>query len=143
MRLPLLITALATTALTTGCGSSSGGGSCAVTYPLRVTPRTATVDSSTKPPANQVQFTGIAVATAPPGCPVPQLARAEYAAWTNPDPAAIQISSAGDSTNGTAVCLGPTHGAVTLTGLFTPASPGVPPGTGPDAQSATVQLTCQ
>jgi hypothetical protein len=59
----------------------------------------------------------------------------EYGTWSNPDPVDITISSANDSTNGTALCKAPTNGAVTLTGAFPIGSPN------PNMKS--VQLTCE
>ncbi|MGH9606238.1 MAG: hypothetical protein ACRD3N_11135 [Terracidiphilus sp.] len=76
--------------------------------------------------------------TGPPGCPIPQWVALVYANWSNPAPDAIQISSTNDATSGTAVCLAPTDGAVTLTGTF---GPGGVVGTTPIAK--TVQLTCE
>ncbi len=58
-----------------------------------------------------------------------------YGSWSNPDSTAIQISSASDSTNGTAVCKLPTHGPVTLTGTFSQQAASNP-------ATETVQLTC-
>jgi len=83
---------------------------------------------------DDVQFAGIAYPTAPAGCPIPQWEDLDYGVWSNPEPNEIQISSADDSTNGTAVCVAPTNGPVTLTGTFSLylASP----------VTKTVQLTC-
>jgi hypothetical protein len=72
---------------------------------------------------------------------VPNVALQDYAAWTNPDPINIQISSANDATNGTAVCKGPTNGAVTLTGTFAAVAGGTA-GNGLPQTIETVQLTC-
>jgi hypothetical protein len=117
-----------------GCGGVSPV-PCSLTTVITVSPLSATVNHAAAPPANQVQFIGTAAPTAPPGCPVPQWIALDFATWTNPDPTDIQISSANDSTNGTAVCKAPTSGAVTLTGTFTQlvSSP----------VTKSVQLTCQ
>jgi hypothetical protein len=101
-----------------GCGGNPVA-TCTDSIVVTVAPSSATVNHAAAPPGNQVQFVGYAAPTAPPGCPVPEWIAIDYATWSNPDPAAIQISSANDSTNGTAVCEAPTNGAVTLTGTFT------------------------
>ena len=118
-----------------GCGGNGTIGSkCTLTTVITVNPASATVDHAAAPPANQVQFIANAQPTAPPGCAVPTWIAIVYGTWSNPDPIDIQISSAADSTNGTAVCKTPTNGAVTLTGTFTELvqSP----------VTKTVQLTC-
>jgi hypothetical protein len=118
-----------------GCGGNPAMTSCSLTVEVQVNPTTATANHASAPPANQVQFIGTAEPTAPYGCPVPQWVALDYATWSNPDPADIQISSAGNSTNGTAVCLAPTNGAATLTGTFTQFVSNPP-------VTKTVQLTC-
>lgn len=127
-----------------GCGGTSIKQDCGIYWILTVTPSSATVDHNAKSPLNQVQFVGVARATAPPGCPRPaDLERLEYASWSNPDPTDIQISSANDSTNGTAICLNATHGPVTLTGTFAPITVNGPAGGGTDKTVKSVTLTCQ
>ena len=116
----------------TGAPNCTGGG-----LVLQVQPAAATADHKADAPGNQVHFAGTATYTAPAGCAVPALAVLEYATWTNPDPVNIQISSASDPTNGTAVCVGPTAGAVTLRGAFAPG----PPTT--TTTLKTVTLTCR
>ncbi len=69
-----------------------------------------------------------------PGCAVPTWIAIVYGTWSNPDPTDIQISSAIDNTNGTAVCKAATNGAVTLTGTFNQLVPA--------PVTKTVQLTC-
>ena len=66
-------------------------------------------------------------------CAIPALARVVYVPWTNPDPLHISISSANNSSNGLATCIGPTDGPVSLTA--TDAGPN-------NTATATVQLTC-
>jgi hypothetical protein len=121
-----------------GCGGKSiMAGACSNSVEVIVSPTSATANHTAAPPANQAQFIGVAHPTAsPPGCPVPEWVALSYGTWSNPDPSAIQISSANNSTNGTAVCLAPTSGAVTLTGTFTQ-SPLTTPAT------VSVQLTCE
>jgi hypothetical protein len=104
--------------LLSGC-SGNPAMTCSLTVEVQVSPTTATVDHAAAPPGNQVQFVGYARPTAPPGCAVPQWIAIDYATWSNPDPTDIQISSASDSTNGTAICKSPTNGPVPLTGTFT------------------------
>lgn len=82
---------------------------------IQVSPTAATVNHLAAPPKNQTQFVAIATPTAQAGCAVPQLVAREYPAWSNPDPAAIQMIS---SASGTAVCKAPTNGPITLTGIF-------------------------
>lgn len=108
---------------------------CSLSETVRVTPLSATVNHAAAPPANQIQFVASAAPTAPPGCPVPAWVVRVYGTWSNPDPTAIQISSANDSTNGTALCKLPTNGPVTLTGTFSQQTVSNP-------ATETVQLTC-
>ncbi|MGA9063208.1 MAG: hypothetical protein WB341_16295 [Terracidiphilus sp.] len=118
-----------------GCGGNGTvGDNCNLSTEITVAPTSATVNHAAAPPANQVQFVGSAAPTAPPGCPIPAWVAIVYGTWSNPDPDDIQISSVDNSTNGTAVCLAPTNGAVTLTGSFTQivSSP----------VTKSVQLTC-
>jgi hypothetical protein len=124
-----------------GCGSGAPQQSCSITYPIIVTPASATLDHVATRSGNQVQFVGIGIATSPAGCPQPtDLKRLEYASWNNPDTVNIQISSALNQTNGTASCLGATNGPVTLTGTFAPITIGA---ASPDTAIASVTLTCK
>jgi len=126
-----------------GCAALPASNSgCTETYVLTVSPNVATTSHSAPFPTNQVQFTGLVRPTAPQGCPVPTYVLQDYASWSNPDPIDIQISSANDATNGTAVCKGPTNGAVTLTGTFAAVLGGTS-GNGIPQTTETVQLTCQ
>lgn len=127
---------LAALAMSCGCAGGTQMGNCAGSIVTNVAPASATVNHSAAPPANQVQFIATQAPTAPPGCPVPQWIRRVYPAWSNPDPTDITISSANDSTNGTAICKGATSGAVTLTGTISSAS-------GSDPITKSVQLTCK
>ncbi len=128
-------------AITVVCGCSGNPTfGCNLTTNITVSPTSATVSHAAAPPGNQVQFIGAgSYAASGPHCAVPELSWIAYGTWSNPDPADIQISSAENSTNGTAVCLAPTNGLVTLTGAFTR---GINPIL---TQSATqsVQLTCE
>ncbi len=119
------------------CGC--GGNTCSSGWEIQISPTSAAVNHSAAPPHNQTQFIAIAAPIAQAGCAIPQIVAREYATWSNPDPAAIQISSADDLTNGTAVCNAPTNGPVTLTGTFTQMVP--PTVSGPATK--TVQLTCE
>ncbi len=124
-------------ALICGCAGNGTIGDCTLYAVITVTPSSATLNHAAAPPANQVQFIGTGgYAASGSHCAVPALSWIAYGTWTNPDPADIQISSAQNSTNGTAVCLAPTNGAVTLTGTFPALEP---------SQSViqTVQLTCE
>ena len=120
-----------------GCAAGAGTANCSLTTVITVNPTVATVSHAATPPANQVQFIGAGGYAAPSGsvnCAVPAVAWIEYGTWTNPDPDDIQISSASDNTNGTAVCEKATSGPVTLTGTFTDRLPA--------PVTKTVQLTC-
>jgi len=133
----VLLTGAALVAGTCGCGGSTGTAKCTLTTVINVNPTSATVSHAATPPFNQVQFIAAGGYAAPAGsenCAIPAIAWIEYGTWTNPDPNDIQISSASDSTNGTAVCEAATKGAVTLTGTFTDRL------TAPVTN--TVQLTC-
>ena len=103
-----------------GCGSkASTQQQCVGSWPLTVTPMSATLDHTAAGAQNLVVFRGVARATLPAGCPqTTDLEALVYASWSNPDPTDIQISSADDSTNGQASCLHATSAAVTLTGTF-------------------------
>jgi hypothetical protein len=109
-------------ALLSGCAVGGNGSECALGYDFSTSPASATADHAAAPPGNQQQFTSGLAPTAPAGCPVPQWVARVDPAWSSSDPIDIQISSADDATNGTAVCLGPTDGAATLTATFVYAS---------------------
>ncbi len=134
IRAGLLVVAFAAAAVVCGCGGNSQI-SCVGSVEIAVSPTSATVNHAAAPPANQIQFIGIGQPTAPPGCPVPEWVAIVYGTWSNPDPTDITISSANDSTNGTAVCNAPTNGAVTLTGTFSQLVPA--------PVTKSVQLTCE
>jgi hypothetical protein len=119
-------------------------GTFGYSYNVEVSPLNGSAEHTAPAPGNQVHFQGIGRATASPSsCPVPALAVLEYAAWSNPDPADIQISSANNATNGLATCLNATNGAVLLTGTFAPMPATGPAGTGPDTSVRVVTLACQ
>jgi hypothetical protein len=143
-RMVSLTCLLALAACLGGCGGASMSDCGGYFFVVTVTPTSAVVNHLASPPKNQIQFHATGRATAPPGCGFPaDLEVVEYAAWSNPDSKDIQISSANDSTNGTAVCLNATNGSVTLTGTFSPSSPDYPAGSGQDKSVKTVTLTCQ
>lgn len=138
IRAGLLPVLFAAVAIVCGCGGNSQIG-CTLETVITVSPTSATVNHAAAPPANQVQFIGVGGYAAPPGedCAVPALSWIAYGTWSNPDPTDITISSADDSTNGTAVCVAPTNGAVTLTGTFPSAQ------LSPQSVTKSVQLTCE
>ncbi len=122
-----------------GCGGN-GTLNCTIGTEITVSPASATINHAATPPANQVQFIGVGTYfVTEPGehCAVPALAWIAYGTWSNPDPTDITISSAQNSTNGTAVCMAPTNGAVTLTGTFPAAE------NPPQSVTKSVQLTCE
>lgn len=132
-----------------GCGSggTAQDQQCTVSYPLTVTPLAATLDHMSVGTANQVQFRGIAYAVSvPASCPQrTDLEALEYATWSNPDSADIQISSAYDASNGLASCINATAGAVTITGTFMPVKVGSGIVGAPDGLThiVNVTLTCK
>ncbi len=138
IRAGLLVGSFSAAVAACGCGGNGTiGGNCSLSTVIAVSPASATANHASAPPGNQVQFIGIGRYTAPPGCAVPALSWIAYATWLNSDPTNIQISSASDSTNGTAVCKAATNGAETLTGTFTTS------GNPPQSITQSVQLTCE
>jgi hypothetical protein len=125
-----------------GCtGNGMLGDDCNGSLVVAVNPSSATVNHAAAPPANQVQFIADEGYAAPAGghCAVSAIAKIVPGTWANPDPQDIQISSANNSTNGTAVCLSPTNGAVTLTGTFSTTVVA----SQPQSSTQSVQLTCE
>ncbi len=98
-----------------GCGSPSH--MCTELPPtLSVTPASATADHAAFPPGNQQQFLATSSAgSTGVGCATPEVIVLLKPAWTVSDPLDVSISSATDSTNGLATCLGPTKGNATVT----------------------------
>ena len=118
--------------LLSGCGAQSPN--CVLTNVFKVGPLTATADHSAAPPGNQQQFTAGLFPTAAPFCPIPLDVARLTPIWTNPDPLAISISSAQNTTNGLATCLTATTGPVTLSATI---------GKGQNVHTKTVTLTCK
>jgi hypothetical protein len=135
MKLHLLLVSVSLIALV-GCGVGPNP-SCTPKPFLSVSPTLVIVDHTATPPGNQVKFTTTETVTysSPSGqiCAVPALIEIVNPVWTNPQPQQISISSANDSTNGTAVCLAPTNGPVTLTGTVAAT---------PNPLTITAQLQC-
>lgn len=130
---PLLL-ALVCAALL-GCG---GTPACTPTgFIFGVAPASSanlTPDHTQKAPGNQEQFQAAEGSETGPNCPVTALGRLVNAQWTVADPKNVSISSADDSTNGLATCLGTTNGAVTVTGSLTVA---------PFTETGTTAITCK
>lgn len=102
-----------------GCGAGSPG--CTSTLSgLTVRPATdSTVpDHAAKAPGNQEQFLAYPDYTYSPHCAVPAVLAPANAAWTVSDAVNVSISSAPDSTNGLATCLGATSQPAVVTGTF-------------------------
>jgi hypothetical protein len=118
----------------TGCAAGLQGDCSNTGIVLSLNPVAATADHTAEPPGNQQQFVSTAAPTAPPGCALPEWILLAHPSWTSSDPVNISISSANDTTNGTAVCKGATNGAATLTATF------VFDGT---TSKATATLTCK
>jgi len=119
-----------------GCAAGAGGTSgCTITTTLAVGPASGTADHSAAAPGNQQKFTATELSSSiTPGCAVPAVVPIVYPAWTSSDPIDVTVSSAADSTNGLATCVNATLAPVTLTATT---------GTGANAQTAKVTLTCK
>ena len=113
----LSLTAVVSMAALAGCATP--GPQCKVAAVMQVFPQSGTADSAMKPPGNQQQFQasiGNAIVQQGRGnCAVTALSALVHPTWISSDPTDVTISSADDSTNGLAICTGPTAGAVTLT----------------------------
>ena len=121
-RIGILVGLFAETMGSCGCGEKPSA-NCTLSVVISVSPTSAVANHTAAPPGNQVQFVAMAAPTAPAGCAVPLWIARVYGTWSNPDPAAITISSASDATNGIAICKAATNGAVPLTGTFTQLAP--------------------
>ena len=71
-------------------------------------------DHTAAPPGNQELFQAGIGSDFGPGCVTPQVEALTRAQWTVSDPINTSISSANDSTNGLATCLGATTGNATV-----------------------------
>ncbi len=104
----------------TGCGAAPPG--CKVTgLNVDVSPASGvtTLDHAAKAPSNQQQFYAYAQTLETGDCVVSEALGPTAAIWTVSDAVHVQISSANDSTNGLATCVGATNGAATVTGTVT------------------------
>ena len=99
-----------------GCGG--GGDPCSPIPGVRVSPQNATIDHTASSPGNSQRF--FSFATASPGCVAP-MSNLMNVSWSVSDTKNVSISNAKDTTFGTATCLGPTPGPVTVTATL-PAS---------------------
>jgi len=104
----------------TGCATPPQN--CSTSLVTAVSPATATADHMAVAPGDQQHFTATAAPAASPGCPVPEIIAVLTPQWTVSDTVNVKISSASDSTNGTATCLGTTNGPVTVTAIGSPSS---------------------
>ena len=100
--------------LPTAC--AGGGDPCSPIPAVRVSPQNATLDHNASPGNSQRFFS---FATASPGCVAP-MSSLMNVSWSVSD-ANVSISNAKDATFGTATCLGPTSGPITVTAML-PAS---------------------
>jgi hypothetical protein len=128
-----------------GCGVGPNP-SCLPKSYLNINVLAATLDHAAAPPGNQEQLIVTEGETfySPNGmiCATPTSLAIVYPIWTNPQPQAISISSANNSTNGLAVCTAATNGPVTLTGTVQGLGQGA--GDIPVATlTITTQLTCK
>jgi hypothetical protein len=96
-----------------GCGGK-GAQDCNF-IAISVIPQNGAANHAAIPPGNQQKF--LAGGVVPAGCPPPPAIVG--ATWSVSDPVNVTISSAMDSTNGTATCKGVTAGAVTVTATST------------------------
>ncbi len=101
---------------------------------LAITPTTATADHTAAPPGNQQQFTATSRPVGEPGCDTPLVIPVLLATWTVSDTAHVSLSSAEESPNALATCLGPTTGAATVTATV---------GSAASATKLTASLTCK
>jgi hypothetical protein len=120
----------------TGCGTQNN--QCVTGSTLEVGTAAGTANHASASPGNQVQFSAYTTASivSGSGCAVPNIVARAYPAWSSSDAKNVTISSAADSTNGLATCVGATSGAATLTAT-------IPATSTQKAQTATVSLTCQ
>jgi hypothetical protein len=94
---------------------ASCGGECFVAS-MRIDPATSTADHGAPPPGNTQQF--LAMGTFTGHCFFPadaQFVGMRDVIWSVSDTTNVSISNVADTTFGTATCLGPTSGAVTVT----------------------------
>ena len=105
-----------------GCGSQTPACSPSPQM-LAIAPHTSTADHAAFPPHNQQQFIAtLSPATDGSTCATPAHSILLHPTWTVSDPHDVSISSANDSTNGLATCLGSTSGPVTVTADISTAS---------------------
>ena len=108
----------------TGFGFTAGAANDAVLQP----------DHAASPPGNQEQFGAYAGALSGSGCAVPQIVSPVRAVWAVSDSGNVHISSANDTTNGLATCVGTTNGAATITATYTQYG---------FTETAATQITCK
>lgn len=110
-------------AVLTGCGS--GANSIQKCTPngfamlVRPTDPLAAPDHNGMPPANQEFFVSAIGSEVGPGCASTNLYKNSPAQWTTSDPKNVVISSADDTTNGQATCLGPTAVGASVSATLT------------------------
>ena len=111
------------TVLLAGCGGSGSPSICVPTgFAMLVRPAdpTAAPDHTFKAPGNQEQFEAAeGQLVGPEPCIYHDLYMLVHAQWTTSDPKDISISSADDTTNGVATCLGTTQDGTTVTATLT------------------------
>ncbi len=144
MRAPLFAVALLLLiSLLAGCSTSQSA--CSTMLVTAVSPATATADHMAVAPGDEEQFMATASPAAQAGCAVPAVSSAASPAiiarltpqWTVSDAVNVKISSAADSTNGLATCIGTTKGPITVTAVGSTSAGGVSETLG------TATITCK
>jgi hypothetical protein len=120
-----------------GCGGSGGG--CSTIMALQVGPATGSADHAAAAPGNQFHFESDTAEQIVPGsgsnCAISAIALAVAPTWTSSDPVNVPVTnSTTPQIDGTVTCKAATANPVTLTAVF---------GTGPSAQTKTVQMSCK
>lgn len=111
--------------------ASCGGDGCKMTG-IAIQPPNATADHNAASPGNTTHF--VAAAVIPGACPITAVMLQPD--WTSSDTTNVTISSAKDSTNGTATCLNATATPATVTATLSKSS------TQSKTFVATAKLTC-
>ena len=119
-------------AVLSGCGAA--GPVCLGGTVTTISPVAAVADHAAPAPGDMQKFSAVAAPKAEPGCPQPQIVQLLTPVWSVSDPVNVAISSAQDSTNGVATCLGATAGTVQVTAVSA---------AGGATLLATASLTCR
>lgn len=133
----LVVTLFAAVEVLTGCGAAAP---CTYTTGVTISPAVGAADHLAVAPGDQQQFFALShqePAANSTGCPVTDVIAKLTPTWTVSDTVNVKISSAQDSTNGLATCIGTTKSPVTVTAL------GVLTAGGTTQTLGTATLTCK